>query len=82
MPGLVKRVRALTDLPRGVGFGVQRPDQAAWIAGFADAVIVGSAIAALVEDGDRASAPARIGGFVRDLRAATRDGRQKRTGAS
>ena len=82
LPGLVKRVRALTDLPVGVGFGVQRPDQAAWIAGFADAVIVGSAIAALVEDGDRASAPARIGGFVRHLRAATRDGRQTRTGAS
>jgi tryptophan synthase alpha chain len=66
----------------GVGFGVQRPDQAAWIAGFADAVIVGSAITRLVEDGGRAGAPARVAGFVRELRSAMHAARQKRTGAS
>lgn len=40
---LVGRCRELTDLPIGVGLGVRTGAQAAQIAGFADAVIVGSA---------------------------------------
>jgi tryptophan synthase alpha chain len=40
---LVRRVRALTDRPIGVGLGVSDGDQAAEVAGFADGVIVGSA---------------------------------------
>jgi tryptophan synthase alpha chain len=40
---LVRRVRALTDRPVGVGLGVSDGDQAAEVAGFADGVIVGSA---------------------------------------
>lgn len=72
LPELVRKARAVTDLPIGVGFGVQRPDQAAWVAGFADAVIVGSAFAKIAE----ASAPGdlvpRVREFVRALRGATR----------
>ena len=41
--GLVKRIRAHTDLPVAVGLGVSTADQAAEVAGFADGVIVGSA---------------------------------------
>ncbi|GAB1514357.1 tryptophan synthase subunit alpha [Actinophytocola sp. KF-1] len=41
--GLVARTRAHTSLPVGVGLGVRSGDQAAEVAGFADAVIVGSA---------------------------------------
>jgi tryptophan synthase alpha chain len=40
---LVARVRAVTDLPVGVGLGVSNGDQAAEVASYADAVIVGSA---------------------------------------
>ncbi|WP_156757350.1 tryptophan synthase subunit alpha [Actinokineospora pegani] len=40
---LVSRVRAHTSLPVGVGLGVRSGEQAAQVAGFADAVIVGSA---------------------------------------
>jgi tryptophan synthase alpha chain len=40
---LVRRTKALTDLPVGVGLGVSTGDQATEVAGFADAVIVGSA---------------------------------------
>lgn len=79
LPGLVRRVRQLTDLPIGVGFGVQRPEQAAWVAGFADAVIVGSAIARVLEEAPRPDAPARVADFLRGLRAATRDGAETRT---
>jgi len=42
-PELVARVRAVTDLPVGVGLGVSNGAQAAEVAGYADAVIVGSA---------------------------------------
>lgn len=41
--GLVQRTRAYTDLPVGVGLGVRSGEQAAEVASFADAVIVGSA---------------------------------------
>jgi tryptophan synthase alpha chain len=41
--GLVRRIRECTSLPVGVGLGVRDRSQAAEIAGFADAVIVGSA---------------------------------------
>jgi len=41
---LVDRVRAETDKPLAVGFGISTPDQAARVAGLADGVIVGSAL--------------------------------------
>ncbi|MDB5678049.1 tryptophan synthase subunit alpha, partial [Sphingomonas bacterium] len=44
----VARLKAATDLPVAVGFGVRTPDQAAAIARIADGVVVGSAIVELV----------------------------------
>ena len=41
---LVERVRALTDVPVAVGFGIGDPDTAREVASFADGVIVGSAL--------------------------------------
>lgn len=49
--GLVARARAHTSLPVGVGLGVRSGEQAAEIAGFADAVIVGSAFVSAAADG-------------------------------
>jgi tryptophan synthase alpha chain len=72
LPALVTAVRQVTDLPIGVGFGVQSPEQAAWIAGFADAVVVGSALARIIEDAAPDEAAARVGGFVGGLAAAMR----------
>jgi tryptophan synthase alpha chain len=48
---LVRRVRAHTDLPIGVGLGVRSGDQAAQMAAYADAVIVGSAFVTRSADG-------------------------------
>ncbi|MFO1247802.1 MAG: tryptophan synthase subunit alpha [Alphaproteobacteria bacterium] len=42
------RVRAVTDLPCTVGFGIRTPEQAGAIAAVADGVVVGSAIVSLV----------------------------------
>jgi tryptophan synthase alpha chain len=72
LPELVERVRAVTDLPIGVGFGVQTPEQAAWVAGFADAVVVGSALAKVVEATPPGEVAAAVGGFVAELAAALR----------
>jgi tryptophan synthase alpha chain len=48
---LVARARAHTSLPVGVGLGVRSGEQAAEVAGFADAVIVGSAFVSRAADG-------------------------------
>jgi tryptophan synthase alpha chain len=72
LPALVGAVREETDLPVGVGFGLQTPAQAAWVARFADAVIVGSALARLVEESAPADAAARVGEFVGSLADAMR----------
>jgi tryptophan synthase alpha chain len=49
--GLVERTRVHTSLPIGVGLGVRSGEQAAEIAGYADAVIVGSAFVTCAADG-------------------------------
>jgi tryptophan synthase alpha chain len=46
----LKAIRAHTDLPVGVGFGISTPEAAAAVAGVADAVIVGSALVKRMED--------------------------------
>lgn len=50
-PELVRRARAHTTLPIGVGLGVRDGVQAGRIAGFADGVIVGSAFVTAAESG-------------------------------
>jgi tryptophan synthase alpha chain len=42
------RLKAATDLPVAVGFGVRTPEQAAAIARHADGVVVGSALVEIV----------------------------------
>lgn len=45
----VGTLRTVTDLPIGVGFGISTPAQAREVAGYADAIVVGSAISQLIE---------------------------------
>lgn len=47
---LVERTRQVSDLPICVGLGVSTAEQAAQVAGFADGVIVGSALVAALRD--------------------------------
>ncbi len=46
---LVERVRRYTNLPLVVGFGISSPEHVADVAGFADGVVVGSALINLIE---------------------------------
>jgi tryptophan synthase alpha chain len=56
----VARLKAATDLPVAVGFGVRTPEQAARIAAVADGVVVGSALVDLVaKHGADAAGPVR-----------------------
>lgn len=56
----VARLKAATDLPVAVGFGVRTPEQAAAIARVADGVVVGSAIVEIVAQyGAAAAEPVR-----------------------
>ncbi|MBO0878015.1 MAG: tryptophan synthase subunit alpha, partial [Pseudonocardia sp.] len=50
--GLVARCRPHTTLPIGVGIGVRSGEHAAEVAGFADAVIVGSALVSAANRGE------------------------------
>ena len=62
----VARLKAATDLPVAVGFGIRTPEQAAAIARVADGVVVGSAIVELVA-AHGADAPAHISSYVSTL---------------
>lgn len=64
----VARLKAATDIPVAVGFGVRTPEQAAKIAKVADGVVVGSALIDLV-----AQHGANAAGPVRDLTRALAD---------
>jgi tryptophan synthase alpha chain len=46
---LIEKMRAVTNLPLAVGFGISTPEQAASVARMADAVVVGSAIVRQIE---------------------------------
>lgn len=67
---LVARVRRHSPLPVALGFGISTPAQVAQAAGWADAVVVGSAIVGVIEEGREAADLAeRVETFVRSLAA-------------
>lgn len=69
----VRKVRGATDLPIGVGFGISTPALAEQVAGFADAVVVGSALVETIEKATGRSAKAeQAGSFIGRLKAAIR----------
>lgn len=67
----VARVRRYTPLPIGVGFGISTPRQAAWVASFADAAVVGSALIEVMERAGRKQEKVeRAGTFLASLKRA------------
>lgn len=67
----VERIRQCTDKPIAVGFGISTPAQAAEVAGFADGVIVGSAIVRMIATmGDSEDMPNTVGAFAASLAGA------------
>lgn len=70
----VAKLKAKTDLPVAVGFGVRTPEQAAEIARVADGVVVGSAIVELV-GAHGADAPDPVRDYIAALSTAIRSAR-------
>jgi tryptophan synthase alpha chain len=72
---LVRRVRAVTGLPVCVGIGISSAAQAAQVAGFADGVIVGSALVKAVLDASGETAGlAAVRQLTADLASGVRRG--------
>ena len=69
---LVERVRALTDRPVCVGFGVSKPEHVQMVCEVADGAVVGSSLVELVHREWRGGqGRQRIVDYVRELKAAT-----------
>jgi tryptophan synthase alpha chain len=66
---LIRAVRAVTDLPLAVGFGISRPEHVAELGAQVEAVVVGSAIVRLIErNAGNASLGIQLESFVRELK--------------
>jgi tryptophan synthase alpha chain len=68
----VAAVRALSDIPVCVGFGVSTPEHAARIGAYADGVVVGSALIDRIAGKGAAEAADAAGRFVEELKAPLR----------
>ncbi len=65
---MTRRIRAHTDLPIAVGFGISNPEQARLVASNAEAVVVGSAVVnQIAKYGKDKKLVERITEFVRPL---------------
>jgi tryptophan synthase alpha chain len=71
LAGPVREIRAHSDLPIAVGFGIKNADNAAAVAGLADAVVIGSALIEQVQNaGSRDEACEQVMGFLAPIRDA------------
>jgi tryptophan synthase alpha chain len=70
----VAKIRAHTNLPIAVGFGVSNPEQAKLVAQNADAVVVGSAVVnQIAENGKSKDLVKRVSEFVKSLADAVKE---------
>jgi len=67
--GLLDRIRAETDQPIAVGFGVSKPEHVRQIGEWCDGAVVGSAVVNLIAKEGKDSVAA-VGKFVRELKGA------------
>jgi tryptophan synthase alpha chain len=70
---MTAKIRAHTDLPIAVGFGISTPEQARAVAAHAEAVVVGSAVVnQIAQQGQSPELVGRVGGFVESMANAIR----------
>lgn len=69
LSSILSDIRAATDVPIAVGFGISTPEQASQISAYADGIIVGSAIVKIIEKhGENAAQP--LFEYVQAMKAA------------
>ncbi|MHB9022943.1 MAG: tryptophan synthase subunit alpha [Armatimonadota bacterium] len=69
---LIDRIKALTDSPVAVGFGISTPAQVAEVCARADGAIVGSALVKVIADHADGDIEGEVEQFVRSLKEATK----------
>jgi len=70
---MTAKIRANTDLPVAIGFGISNPEQAKTVAQYAEAIVVGSAIVnQIAEHGKSPDLVKRVGAFVQSLAEAVK----------
>jgi tryptophan synthase alpha chain len=78
----VERLRRFTDLPVAVGFGIKTPEQAAAVAGAADAAVVGSVLVQCLAqnlDADGRARPGLVEAVLADIAALAAGVREARS---
>ena len=79
LPALLRRARAVTQLPIAVGFGISLPGHVSVLGGLADAAVVGSALVSEVENAKSVeAASAALAARVRLLKQAATHGLSRR----
>jgi tryptophan synthase alpha chain len=79
LPALLRRARAVTNLPIAVGFGISLPGHVSLLGGLADAAVVGSALVSEIENAKSIDdASAALAARVRSLKEAARHGLSRR----
>lgn len=86
LPALLRRARAVTQLPIAVGFGISLPGHVSVLGGLADAAVVGSALVSEIESATKSGAPtsaidaaaSALSEKVRSLKEAARHGLSRR----
>ena len=82
LPALVRRSRAVTELPIAVGFGISLPGHVSVLGGLADAAAIGSALVSEIENATKSAAASdaltALGNRVRALKEAARHGLSRR----
>jgi tryptophan synthase alpha chain len=67
---MVRRIRAVSDLPVALGFGISKPEHVREVGQWADAAVVGSALVSVIaEAGASADLDTRVEEYVRWLKA-------------
>ena len=83
LPALIRRARAVTQLPIAVGFGVSQPGHVSVLGGLADAAVIGSALVSEIENSTSEDAAASaLAARIRSLKHAAQSGLSKREVAS
>jgi tryptophan synthase alpha chain len=86
LPALLRRARAVSELPLAVGFGISLPSHVSVLGGLADAAVVGSALVSEIENATKSGAQASsieraasaLSRKVRALKHAARHGLSRR----
>ncbi len=65
---MTAKIRAHTDLPLAIGFGISNPEQAKTVSQYAEAIVVGSAIVnQIAEHGKSSDLVPRVSGLIKNL---------------